>query len=236
MTKLLLQGEGPTDCGTVDYATGEFLEGPIPVYIRKILPNCTMEFLPREMKNRPKFQRSVRGLKGHGIRAYLLAAETIEQNADVAVLYVDADKSTATNATKDHVCKKRYSELKSEIMDGFERPQKKTVQGIAVIPMKMIESWMMGDPSAFEKAFGNPRGKEKHDKTLFPSKPELEWGAKDDSNGNYPKHRLQRILTLYQKESCREVFREIAAHSDIEILCKTCPISFQDFYEQLTAL
>ncbi len=241
MIKLLLQGEGPTDCGAIEYGTGNFLEGPIPIYIRKVLSDCTMELLPREMRNRFKYQRSVRGLQGHGVRAFLLAAETIERNADVAVLYVDADKAPAADATEEHLCKKRYAALKEEIMEGFRRPQK-AIQCVAIIPMKMIESWMMGDPAAFEKAFGKPvgkekkKGKEKQNKNIFPSKPELEWGAKDDSDGNYPKHRLQRILTLYQKEACREVFCEIANHSDIETLCKSCPISFRDFCGQLRAL
>ncbi len=234
MIKFLLQGEGPTDCGTVDYNTGKLLEGPIPVYLRKILPEADIEVTSRDIKKRPRAQRSLKGLNGHGPRAFFLGLEAVDGKFDAAALYIDADKSQAADARKEHECQKRYNDIKTEIMEGFSRIREQSLQYVVIIPMKMIESWMMGDPEAFDKAFQvKGRGKKNFGKKDFPTKPELDWGAKEDVNGNYPKHRLARILEHYQKAPCREVFYEIAMHSDIETLCETCPISFKDFRDQL---
>lgn len=244
MLKLLLQGEGPTDCGTVNYQTGETEEGPIQIYIRKILDNAevTMDLLPRAdmelsvfRQKRPRLQPRGQKLKGHGIRAYLLSIEALRKECDGAVLYVDADKESGIDARKEFACQKRYEEIKKDILHGF---QAKELRGVAAIPMKMIESWMMGDKNALQKAFGQAR-QPKHKKISvesFPSSPELEWGSKNDGNSNYPKNQLHRILIAYNREPSRETFCEIAQATDIEILRKNCPISFNDFYEQLKTL
>ena len=238
MLKLLLQGEGPTDCGTVNYQTGEIEEGPIQIYIRKILNNAevTMELLPRAFyQKRPRLQPHGQKLKGHGIRAYLLSIEALRKECDGAVLYVDADKESGIDARQKHQCQKRYDEIKKDILHGF---QAKSCRGVAAIPMKMIESWMMGDKNALQEAFGHAR-QPKHKKISvepFPSSPELEWGDKNDKNSNYPKNQLHRILAAYSREPSRETFYKIAQATDIETLRKNCPISFDDFYKQLKKL
>lgn len=248
MLKLLLQGEGPTDCGTVNYQTGEIEEGPIQIYIRKILDNAevTMDLLPRAdmelsvfRQKRPRLQPHGQKLNGHGIRAYLLSIEALRKECDGAVLYVDADKESGIDARKEFACQKRYEEIKKDILHGF---QAKELRGVAAIPMKMIESWMMGDEKALTKAFGeihppkHKKGNKKEALESFPLKPELDWGDKTDASSNYPKHRLSRILSAYDREACREVFCEIAENANITTLRKTCPISFDDFYAQLLKL
>ncbi|MBO4852393.1 MAG: DUF4276 family protein [Schwartzia sp.] len=248
MLKLLLQGEGPTDCGTVNYQTGTIEEGPVQIFIRKILgeTDVTMNLFPRsEMElsspkhRRIRLQPHNRNLKGHGIRAYLLSIEAMRQKCDGGMLYVDADKESGVDARKESACQKRYDEIKTDILRGF---QAKELRGVAAIPMKMIESWMIGDEKALPKAFGGIR-QSKHKKDnqkgaveSCPAKPELDWGDKANPSSNYPKNRLSRILSAYNREACREVFCEIAKNADITTLRKTCPISFDDFHNQLIAL
>ena len=60
MIKILIYGEGSTDCGVHEFVTTELLEGPIEVYIRKILGDQEeVEFTLTDLtkEKRPKFQR-----------------------------------------------------------------------------------------------------------------------------------------------------------------------------------
>lgn len=250
MNSILIYGEGPTDCGELNFLTGTLVEGPVEVYIRKILGDQEeVEFTLTDLtkEKRPKFQRIGKNLGKHGRNAALLMRLAIADKCDCAAYYSDADRVQGSDARKKTECQKRYNEIRCEIVSGFasarvENSTADEVHGVAIIPMKMIESWLMGDPGAFSHAFPNGGKKGKHKKKhqeqqeSCPNQPELDWGAHNDPSSNYPKNRLARILDVYGKTCNRETFCEIAEHSSVETLLQTCPISFADFYEQVRAL
>ena len=253
MIKILIYGEGSTDCGVHEFVTTELLEGPVEVYIRKILSDqegvafTLITDLRKEKLARPKFQRIGENLKGHGLKASILMRLAIADKCDCAAYYSDGDRAQGSDARRENVCRKRYKELKDEIISGFasaliETPMENAVHGVAIIPMKMIESWLMGDPAAFSCAFSRAGVEETHKnrrqgrQETCPNQPELDWGAHGDPSSNYPKNRLARILDVYGKTCNRETFCEIAEHSNVETLRQTCPISFADFYEQVRVL
>ena len=250
MISILIYGEGPTDCGELNFLTGTLVEGPVEVYIRKILGDQEeVEFTLTDLtkEKRPKFQRIGKNLGKHGRNAALLMRLAIADKCDCAAYYSDADRVQGSDARKKTECQKRYNEIRCEIVSGFasarvENSTADEVHGVAIIPMKMIESWLMGDPNAFSHAFPNGGKKGKHKKKhqeqqeSCPNQPELDWGAHDDPSSNYPKNRLTRILDVYGKTCNRETFCEIAEHSNMDTLRQTCPISFADFYEQVRAL
>jgi hypothetical protein len=95
-----------------------------------------------------------------------------------------------------------------------------------MVPIRMIESWLLGDEGSYEKYFG----KKIHNPKL-PKKPELIWGKDDDPNSDFPKCYLEKVLKQFNEESSREVFNNIAENIDIENLKKNCPISFAKFYD-----
>ena len=250
MIKILIYGEGSTDCGVHEFVTRELLEGPIEVYIRKILGDqekvvfTLITDLRKDKLDRPKLQRIGKSLKGHGLKASILMRLAIADKCDSAAYYSDGDRAQGSDARRENVCRKRYNELKNEIISGFasvciEMPMANTVRRVAIIPMKMIESWLMGDPAAFSCAFSRTEAEETHKNRRqgwqenCPNQPELDWGAHDDPSSNYPKNRLTRILDVYGKTCNRETFCEIAEHSNMDTLRQTCPISFADFYEQV---
>ena len=244
MISILIYGEGPTDCGELDPLTGKLVEGPVEIYIRKILGDQDkVEFILTDLRKeklaRPKFQRIGKSLKGHGLKASILMRLAIANKCDSVAYY----RKQCCDARQEAVCRKRYNEIRCEIVSGFasarvENSTADEVHGVAIIPMKMIESWLMGDPNAFSHAFPNGGKKGKHKKKhqeqqeSCPNQPELDWGAHDPSS-NYPKNRLARILDVYGKTCNRETFCEIAEHSNMDTLRQTCPISFADFYEQV---
>lgn len=250
MNSILIYGEGPTDCGELNFLTGMLVEGPVEVYIRKILGDQEeVEFTLTDLtkEKRPKLQRIGKKLGKHGLKAALLMRSALADKYHCAAYYSDGDREQCCDARQEAVCRKRYKGLKDEIVSGFEaaRVENSTadeVHGVAIIPMKMIESWLMGDPDAFSPAFPDGGKKGKHKKKhqeqqeSCPNQPELDWGAHNDPSSNYPKNRLTRILEIYGQTCNRETFCEIAEHSNVEKLRQTCPISFADFYEQVRAL
>lgn len=228
--KLLLVGEGKTDCGSPE--PGGWAEGPVQVYIRRIRTD-PVEILTvhkaelRGLRSTKRQSKALKGLKGHSVKAFLIAQAAVENGCEAAVMYLDADKPEAPG--NERSCRLRYEELKRQILEGFHRIP--SVSAAAAVPVKMIECWMLGDGEAFRKCFRKVPGGEKYFRN-----PELLWGSADDPASNYPKHVLRRALAECGRESCRETFVELAERADIDTLRGTCPISFDDFYLQIRAL
>lgn len=144
MIKILIYGEGSTDCGVHEFVTTELLEGPIEVYIRKILGDQDkVEFtlitdLRKDKLDRPKLQRIGKNLGKHGRNAALLMRLAIADKCDCAAYYSDADRVQGSDARKKTECQKRYNEIRCEIVSGFasarvENSTADEVHGVAII-------------------------------------------------------------------------------------------------------
>lgn len=241
MMRILILGEGSTDVGQRDYQTGRFIEGPIPIMIRRILNEpVAMELLDKSDRKELKgkhFQRSIKGLRGQGLYSWWAKSKAVEQSFDAVVFYSDSDREGGSNAKNKVDCYKRFKEVKSNIEEGFHRVQNADILELAIVPVKMIESWLMADAEAFSSAFGGVRRIDgKQMKKIFPKNPELEWGDKHDDSSNYPKCQLKRILSCYGEEANQDTFVQLANVADFEMLQKKCPISFKAFYRELKAL
>lgn len=241
MMRILILGEGPTDVGQRDYQTGQFLEGPIPIIIRKVLEGpVEMQLLDKSDRKKLKgkhFQRSIKGLSGQGVCSRWAKMQAAEQSFDVVIFYSDSDRESGSDARNEVACRKRFEEVKSNIEEGFHRAQHPEVLDLAIVPVKMIESWLMADPKAFSTTFGSAREiRGKQTKNIFPKTPELEWGDKHDASSNYPKCQLNRILSCYGEAANQDTFVRLADAADLGVLQKKCPISFKVFYQELTDL
>lgn len=228
MTKLLLSGEGKTDYG-IRGSDGKWIDGPVQHLMKRV---GTERQLAIDAFDRKADKRGRKGgfqnrqhLDGHAFEARVLAAEAAERGYDIAAFYVDADRAGKTE--KD--CSRAYHDLKDEILTGIQTVP--GMKGIAVVPLKMIESWLMADPSSFNRLFGKADGVPD-----FPQKPELDWGDKRQPDSNFPQNRLARILRCYHEKPELNVYCRIADEEDLDKLRKNCPISFEDFYQQLIGI
>ena len=236
--KMFLTGEGPTDCGrsVYDKKTGRntWADGPVQVYIHKLAPDLQIETYGKhelkdasaERKTR-RNRRSIQELSGHGKKAFYVAQLAAEKGYDITAMYVDADKDQGS-AQKDMTsCQRRYDLVKGDVLTGLE--QGGASRPMAIIPMKMIECWILGDRNAFIQVFGKAP-----DQAQFKN-PEFLWGNVDDPKSDYPKNRLARILAQCGVESSQDTYVMIAEASDLQTMCRTCSISFADFVNQLRA-
>lgn len=230
MIKVLLCGEGPTDYGTPQISDKKWLEGAVQPIIRKIKSVYFENVRKDSLKDR-KLQRSIKEakVKGHGAKSFILSNIAKEKSINYIICYVDADREHSADKSESSA-KKRFFYIYDQIKEGFNafnaKNESTQVIGIPMIPIRMIESWLLSDEGAYEKCFGrkplNPH---------LPKNPELIWGKENDSNSDFPKCYLNRVLKQYNEVSSREVFNDIANNIDIEILKDKCCISFAKFYE-----
>lgn len=207
-------------------------DGPIQVLMHKfdntLQITCIDKEGIRKLRSNHRLQKSLRSVKGHGIYALLLAHIAKETGYDTVAMYRDGDREQGTRPKNEHACRTRYDELKKQIETGFEYSGC-GLKSIAIIPMKMIESWLIADSHCFTEAFG---GEQKE----FVSHPELSWGDKDDPHSPHPKCLMRAALDYYGQVANREVFCELAKYANISEIARKCPISFPNFRSQMNAL
>ena len=237
--KIFLVGEGPTDCGKAEYRQREgeyrWVEGPVQIYMRKYLPDAEIETMDRnsflnESRNRKdkRNRRTLAGLKGHGTKAFFVSEMAKERGCDTAAVYVDSDKDQRSSQKTNHECKSRYDEICGQLKTGFEKSG--ISRYLAIVPVKMIECWLMGDPVAFSSVY-----EKKPDPNLLRN-PELLWGDEHNPDSSYPKNQLKRVLEQCGAECSMEEYNRIATAANRDTVAISCPISFADFTRQLTAL
>ena len=236
---VVITGEGVTDYGWKDFGSNVWHEGSAAVLLKRVVSEYTKEdvelaFVDKnELKkeNRPKkFQRHITNLEGRGIPCFFflnLVKEKYKETKVLPVFYTDADKERKIDRKTESGCKKlleeRYNQIENAVLNaGYDC--------IPMVPVKMIENWMMGDGKAIQKVFGEiPKG--------LPAKPELVWGTEDDPNSDYPKNLLDRLFKSVNNgievKMQREVFAEIAEKIDLKTERKTCYISFDSFCRKI---
>jgi len=237
--KMFLTGEGPTDCGRQVYnkkaGRNTWEDGPVQVYIHRVAPDLQIDTYGKmELKELSstritrRNRRSTQGLEGHGEKAFFVAQLAAEKGYDITAMYVDADKSSGSTQKDKVSCQRRYDLVKGDVLTGLRRGG--ASKPLAIVPMKMIECWILGDRNAFIAVYAKAP-----DSAQFKN-PEFLWGNEDDPKSDYPKNHLARVLTQCGGESSQETFVAIAEKSDLQTMCQTCPISFADFMAQLQAV
>jgi hypothetical protein len=209
--KILLLGEGPTDVGTRTY-NGTQYKGCVIHLIEKMsaqykqgeLNKFQFELVTKQdinnrddvtNKHKKKFStlpgRTRKSLSGHGknIQKLIQHAALEEMDYDYILYYGDTDKRSGEVSPK-----KASQEAYAEANGAFEQFN---IKGIPIIPLRMIESWLLVDSNCFEG------------KVKLPKNPELIWGDEKNQTSDHPKNYLQRILTQKHLEPNRQTYCEL---------------------------
>lgn len=227
--KIAIIGEGKNDYGWAVY--GEWKEGAVQVLLRKLFIDLDVEFVPiqsRRASNLGRGRYQKRKLKGAANKVLPFLKKHLKEDFDLLVFYSDSDKTQGKRASKREAIKK-YQDRKAEILNGLDLVKEvKKLESVMMIPIRMIENWLLSDANAFKEIFGEiPR------KPNLPKEPEFIWGDEQDRNSNHPKNYLQNVLEQYGENSHTEIFKEIAEHIEVETIMVTCENSFKPFYEEL---
>jgi len=233
---IAVTGEGATD-----YGTGSSIDwnwGPVAVYLNRIADankvNIELSPIHKKEVDNIRLQRHSFGLKGKAVssRKFYIAAR--EKGMKFGVYYCDSDLNASRRGRKTRDLEKAFNERCAEVDKGLEAGDGKF---IAMIPMSMIECWMLADSSAFVSVFNGKPGSEK----LITKKPEELWGDERDPDSDYPKCYLNRILKQVASDTGknlanRENFIEIAGRQDLDKVKKVCNRSFDRFSEEYVKL
>lgn len=236
--KIAVTGEGPTDYGQHGYQskTGqpEWKWGPVRELCILCMTQEEMEEIPefypvhKEDVKRIKLLRSDSGLEGRAIPARKFRNLCREQKLEYGIFYSDADRGENSGKTV-HSAEKHFEKIYREVMKGLQADERKNF--IPMVPLKMIECWLLGDEKAFYKCFGKiPK---------LPLNPELIWGDKEKPDSDYPKCYMNRALRQAsggKADSEREIFCELVENMDVETLKEKCAISFRVFYRDFRKL
>ena len=71
-----------------------------------------------------------------------------EGKYDAGIFYCDADKETGVKSSNRIAVTKHYETVYKEVKDGLNSDK-----GIPMIPLSMIECWILADKSALEQVF-----------------------------------------------------------------------------------
>lgn len=233
--KIAVTGEGPTDYGRCEYINGnrQWVWGPIAVYLEKIaaINGVNIELIPIEKKRVMEHhlqKRSLKGLEGMAIPARKFSELMKSDKCQYGIFYCDADREAGTKNSSEVQARKQFQKRYEEVKIGLESA---SYEKIPMIPLRMIENWIISDQNAIEVAYNK-----RYEKNVVPAKCELLWGDKNDPNSNYPKHFLLRMIRGLDKKYAKEIlnaetFVDIASVQDFNLVRKNCNISFEQFYQ-----
>lgn len=230
--KIAVTGEGVTDYGEKEYGTDKWKWGPVAVYLIRIAQkkgvNVELHPIPREQIESLKLQRrSLMGLEGKAIPSRKFAELMKREKCEYGVYFCDADREAGAKNSNDVQAKRQLDARYGEVMQGLESVEHNK---IPMIPLRMIENWIMSDLSAIEKVYNK-----KFKKRISLNDCELLWGDKHNPDSNYPKHYLGRMIHSLDKKYAdepigAETFCAIAEQQNLDTVRKICHRSFERFY------
>jgi hypothetical protein len=223
---VLILGEGATDVGKPN-SSGQWQRGCVLTLIEKINQTVKINFFPVEKSALPKTlsKKNQKKFEGHGknIQKLIIYSELNKINHDIVVYYGDTDKTSGTKNTP--IQAKNASQV--AYLQAYDALHFFGKEGFAIIPLRMLECWLLSDDSSYVKTFGT--------EIKLPSNPEFLWGDKHDPASNYPKNILERILNNFGSSCSNQTFCELMKNIDLAKLYKKCPISVPPFLDKAKA-
>lgn len=177
-----ITGEGPDDYGKIDFY-GNLAKGAAEGFAEQIAEEggLTIEwnFIDRRDVERIKLgKRTLRGLRGKAVNAAKFRKQASLKGCNKIIYYCDADRDAGEKNSSEHQAHMGYDKIYDEVCQGLE--DKYPDQAIPMIPLRMIENWLLADRENLSRIFGVTV------KETF-GNVEMLWGNKDDINSRYPK-------------------------------------------------
>ncbi|GHT86962.1 hypothetical protein FACS1894137_13310 [Spirochaetia bacterium] len=216
MKRILLCCEGTADQGGKTYADGEYInaDGVMQVFMRRVSGSNDLAFAVKTRQDLKSIRITKKYLCKEGITSLRLALLVKQEKCTHLAYHRDEDK-------------KDFNEMYTQVHNYFTDVKKSGIACLAIVPMRMTESWLLADETAFEKLFSG-----KPNSPVLPKNPEKTWGESNDDTR--PKKYLKNVLAQYHEQPSSELYVQIAEEINIDVLRRKCPISFdQHFYTDM---
>jgi hypothetical protein len=216
MIKILLFCEGSLDQGRKEFIEDEYIDsdGVMQNLIRKVSKVEDIIFIIKRRQDMRKCVLLNGRYRKYSPQSRKLAQLAKDSNCTHIAYHRDEDNKGLEN-------------IYHQVTEYFQAAKDHGMSCLAIIPQHMTENWLLSDGGAFEKIFSR-----KPVNPALPYKPEELWGNKHTNS--YPKEYMKKVLKQYNVSVSPDVFAQIAKHSDIEVLRKKCPESFEKkFYQDV---
>lgn len=217
MIRMMLYGEGKTDQGYKVYQDGEYnhTDGVIQILLQKLINNETLDMVTKtrhDIRNFVLLPNPHKYSHGVPLKAKKLSAMAKLENCEYMAYHRDEDNNG-------------FEAIYEQVKKYFTVAEEKGIRCLAVVPMHMIESWLLSDAGAFPYKPSAPS---------LPREPEKTWGKPEADT--HPKKYLARVLKQYHLNLNAETCYEIAGNSSVKIVRERCPTRFGRLCDDVEAL
>jgi len=153
--KIAIIGEGKNDFGWPVFGDNDsWNEGAVQIFLRKLFGNLEVEFIAirgGRTSNLGGGRYKKRKLKGAANKVFPFLQKHLKEDFDLLVFYSDSDKTQGKKASEREAIKK-YKDRRTEVLNGLELVKEvKHLDSVMMIPIRMIENWLLSDANAFKK-------------------------------------------------------------------------------------
>jgi hypothetical protein len=228
-------GEGKNDVGVMGEKTWQ--DGTIQAYLERFLAaDFQLNFTPLSVSK--KETSEIKTLKGGRYRKFHvkgIAKKLIrfvqkyhQTDFHLLIFFSDTDKTQGQKATEKEAISK-YNSILEHLEEGKKLLTEvmPDLQFIPMIPVRILECWLLGDNDGFENIGCSPQNPN------LPKQAELLWGEDQNPDSNYPKHYLKRILENGGFPNDTATYRNVVFNNNFQNLYQNCPISFPLFYNKM---
>lgn len=207
---IILYSEGRLDLGEDDIFADDDAAGPLRVLLESLLDHCGWVLIEPRLFGKVHGGRESHGLRGFARKVHRVLRDAELNDEQALIIVVDRDGTPGRS---------RFEELDR----GRQDSEVPCAIGVA---QEMVEAWLLGDPGAWERAFGTDAPKP-------PNDPEVRTTANSPSP-NSAKQVLRRLLDdANATGSNLQRYTLIARNTRWQALAVGCPRSFKPFAEEV---
>ncbi|MFK7950510.1 MAG: DUF4276 family protein [Saprospiraceae bacterium] len=232
---IALIGEGKNDVGIMGEKSWQ--DGTVQAYVDRFLGDDfelkfeVLRVSKKDIKqlkigNKGRYRKQkIRGIAKKILRFVQLYPK---RKFDLLILFSDVDKTQGKEASENEA-KAKYASILADLENGkqFLFEKKPEIKFVPMIPVRILECWLLGDKDGFENIACSPQNPK------LPNQPEQTWGEKNNPESDYPKHYLKRILENNDFPNNTETYRNIVFNNNFQNLNQNCSISFPLFYNKM---
>lgn len=202
--KIAVIAEGEWEIGTFDEANRRVEAGVAFSLVRRVIgADESVSFEPIKLI-------SLTGSRGEQEKARIGFREALRRGCDAVLLFRDDDAV----------------ERRAANTAGLRGESPTDTPWALAMQVQTLEAWLLGDETAFERAFGRPRAP-------LPNHPEKLWGTVRHRDSNHPKQVYRRALEAIGVDVNRGTALRLADAIEPSRLADSCPEGFGRFREDL---
>lgn len=214
----ILYSEGLRDIGASGPFDDQESHGPLRHLIADVLGHPDGLVIEGRTLGRVHGGRETHGMSGYARKVHRAIRDVQRDGDDGIIVVIDRDGPKGDQRLA-NLQQGRTRAREQDVEHG-----KQSLPCALGVAQEMVESWLLGDPGAWQRAFGQGA-------PAPPADPELNTGVRGSSR--YAKAVFERLLEQAGEPANLRGYTRLAKHIQTEALESKCPRSFKPFADEL---